>query len=141
MPDLLNDILFLFQRLTWVSLLDLFLVTMVFYTILMLVRDTQAVVLLRGVILLIILLSLLTSLVDLPAFSWLIQTALPALVSGHPGYLCAGNSARAGTDWAGRFGYRCSCARPTQSAQAMQATIHAVVSCRGAAFGSASMAR
>ena len=52
MPDLLNDIIFLFQRLTWLSLLDLVLVTLVFYIILMIIRDTQAVVLLRGVILL-----------------------------------------------------------------------------------------
>jgi diadenylate cyclase len=67
-PELLSDIEFLFQRLTWLSVLDLVLVTLVFYTILIVIRDTQAVVLLRGVILLIILLSLLTSLVELPAF-------------------------------------------------------------------------
>lgn len=126
MPDLLNDILFLFQRLTWLSLLDLFLVTLVFYTILMLVRDTQAVVLLRGVILLIILLSLLTSLVDLPAFSWLIQTVLPALFFAIP--VIFAPEIRRGLERIGRAGSGTVFLRQTnQSSQAMQATIRAVV--------------
>jgi len=82
--DLLSEFLFLFQRLNWVSLLDLFLVTLVFFTLLMIVRGTQAMVLMRGVILLVIALSLLTSLVNLPAFSWLIRTSLPALLLAIP---------------------------------------------------------
>ena len=84
MPNLLNELLFLFQRLNWLSVLDLALVTLIFFAILMLVRDTQAVVLLRGVILLVILLSLLTSMINLPAFSWLVRTTLPALLLAIP---------------------------------------------------------
>ena len=84
MPNLLNELLFLFQRLNWLSVLDLGLVTLIFFAILMLVRDTQAVVLLRGVILLVILLSLLTSMINLPAFSWLVRTTLPALLLAIP---------------------------------------------------------
>ncbi len=84
MPNLLNELLFLFQRLNWLSVLDLGLVTLIFFALLMLVRDTQAVVLLRGVILLVILLSLLTSMVNLPAFSWLVRTTLPALLLAIP---------------------------------------------------------
>ena len=84
MPNLLNELLFLFQRLNWLSVLDLALVTLIFLAILMLVRDTQAVVLLRGVILLVILLSLLTSMINLPAFSWLVRTTLPALLLAIP---------------------------------------------------------
>jgi diadenylate cyclase len=126
-PDLLSDILFLFQRLTWVSLLDLFLVTMVFYTILMLVRDTQAVVLLRGVILLIILLSLLTSLVELPAFSWLVQTALPSLFLAIP--VIFSPEIRRGLERIGRAGSGTLFLRQTNTTtQAIQRTIHAVVS-------------
>jgi diadenylate cyclase len=83
-PDLLNEILFIFQRLNWLSVLDLALVTMILFGILVLLRDTQANVLLRGVIFLILLLALLTSFVDLPAFSWLIQTTLPALLLAIP---------------------------------------------------------
>lgn len=126
MPDLLIDILFLFQRLTWMSLLDLFLVTMVFYTILMLVRDTQAVVILRGAILLIILLSLLTSLVELPAFSWLIQTALPSLFLAIP--VIFAPEIRRGLERVGRAGSGTMFLRTNNhSDQAMQATIRAVV--------------
>jgi diadenylate cyclase len=83
-PNLLNELLFLFQRLNWLSVLDLALVTLIFFAILMLVRDTQAVVLLRGVIILVILLSLLTSMINLPAFSWLVRTTLPALLLAVP---------------------------------------------------------
>lgn len=127
MPDLLSDILFLYQRLTWVSLLDLFLVTLVFYTILMLVRDTQAVVLMRGVILLIILLSLLTSVVELPAFSWLVSTALPALFLAIP--VIFAPEIRRGLERLGRAGSGTIFLRqPNTSTQAIQQTISAVVS-------------
>ncbi len=84
MPSFINDLLFLFQRLNWTSLLDLFLVTVILFAILLLIHDTQAMVLMRGIILLVILLGLLTSLIDLPAFSWLIRTALPGLVLAIP---------------------------------------------------------
>jgi len=47
-------------------------------------RDTQAMVLLRGVIFLVVALVLLTTLVELPAFSWLIQSTLPALLLAIP---------------------------------------------------------
>jgi diadenylate cyclase len=126
-PDLINNILFFFQRLNWLSLIDLFLVAMVFYTILMLVRDTQAVVLLRGVIFLLILLSLLTSLVDLPAFSWLIQTALPALFLAIP--VIFAPEIRRALERLGRAGSGTLFLRQSNvSAQALQETIRAVVS-------------
>lgn len=84
MPDLLSELVFLFQRLNWLSVLDITLVTIIFFGIMLLVRDTQAVVLLRGIILLVLALSLFTSLVNLPAFSWLVRTALPALIFAIP---------------------------------------------------------
>ena len=84
MSDLLNELVFIFQRFTWTSALDLVLVTLVVFGILLLLRDTQAIVLLRGVLLVIVLLSLVTSLVNLPAFSWLIQTMVPTLVIAIP---------------------------------------------------------
>jgi len=52
----------------------------IFFIILRWLRDTQALVLLRGVLLVIALISLLTSLEVLPAFSWLMRTTLPALL-------------------------------------------------------------
>ena len=84
MDELLNEIIFLFQRLDWLSILDLVLVTAVLFGILMLLRDTQAMVLLRGVLLLVVALAILTSLVNLQAFSWLITNALPALLLAVP---------------------------------------------------------
>ncbi len=84
MTQIINDISFLIQRFRWTDLLDIILVTAVFYILLLLLRDTEALVLLRGVFFIIILLVLFTSLVDLPAFSWLISAVLPALVFAIP---------------------------------------------------------
>jgi diadenylate cyclase len=84
MTQFLNDITFLFQRFGWTDLLDIILVTAVFFILLMLLRDTEALVLLRGVFFIIVLLVVFTSLVELPAFSWLISTVLPALVFAIP---------------------------------------------------------
>lgn len=84
MAQIINDISFLIQRFRWTDLLDIILVTAIFYILLLLLRDTEALVLLRGVFFIIILLVLFTSLVDLPAFSWLISAVLPALVFAIP---------------------------------------------------------
>ncbi len=84
MTDLLNNILFIFQRLDWLSIIDILLVTLIFFGVLYLVRDTQAMILLRGIILILVLVALLTSLANLPAFSWLVRTALPAMVFAIP---------------------------------------------------------
>jgi diadenylate cyclase len=78
--DLISNLVFIFERLDWLALVDLLLVTAIFFTILRWLRDTQALVLLRGVFLLIALISLLTSLEVLPAFSWLMRTTLPAML-------------------------------------------------------------
>jgi len=80
----LDNIFFVFQRLTWTSVIDILLVTLIFFFILYSLRDTQAMALLRGVIILTILLVLLTSLINLPAFSWLVSNALPALLVAIP---------------------------------------------------------
>jgi len=84
LSNLLSDLFFIFQRLDWMSILDIALVTAIFFAILSLLRDTQAMVLLRGVLFLIVLISLLTSLEVLPAFSWLMRTTLPALLLAVP---------------------------------------------------------
>jgi diadenylate cyclase len=84
MTEFLNNIFFIFQRINWLSVIDIFLVTLIFFGLLYLVRDTQAMVLLRGAIFMVVLLGLLTALVDLPAFSWLLRTTLPALLLAIP---------------------------------------------------------
>lgn len=77
---LIDNLTFVFERLDLFSVMDVILVTAIFFVILRWLRDTQALVLLRGVILVIALISLLTSLEVLPAFSWLMRTALPAML-------------------------------------------------------------
>jgi len=84
MANFLNNILFIFQRLNWLSILDILLVTLIFFLVLYSLRDTQAMVLLRGVIFLVVALVLLTTLVELPAFSWLVRNSLPALLLSIP---------------------------------------------------------
>lgn len=82
--QILSNLYFIFERLDWVNLIDLALVTFVFFSILLLLRGTQAVVLLRGVFLLILLVSLFTTLDVLPAFSWLVRNTLPVLLLAIP---------------------------------------------------------
>jgi len=82
--EFLNNLLFIFQRLNLLSVVDILLVTLIFFALLSWLRDTQAMVLLRGVILIVVALILLTSLVDLPAFSWLVRNSVPALLFSIP---------------------------------------------------------
>ncbi|TFG98758.1 MAG: TIGR00159 family protein, partial [Calditrichales bacterium] len=124
MPDLLNEILFIFQRLNWLSALDLALVTMILFGILVLLRDTQANVLLRGVIFLILLLALLTSFVNLPAFSWLIQTTLPALLLAIP--VIFAPEIRRGLERLGRAGSISMFRRSETALEKLSNTMHIV---------------
>ena len=84
MDGLISELTFLLQRLDWAAALDIILVTAIVFTLLRLARGTQAVVLLRGLILLVAFLALLTTLLPLAAFSWLLRAALPALIVAIP---------------------------------------------------------
>ena len=82
--NLWNYLLFIFQRANWLSVVDIFLVAVVVFFVLYLLRDTKALVLLRGVLFLIVVISLLSSLRVLPAFSWLVTSTLPTLLLAIP---------------------------------------------------------
>lgn len=84
MTEFLNNIFFIFQRVSWLSILDIMLVTLIFFALLYSLRDTQAMALLRGMIMLIVAITLITSLVELPAFSWFARNALPAMLLALP---------------------------------------------------------
>jgi len=84
MTNFLNNILYIYGRLNWLSALDILLVTLIFFAVLYSVRDTQAMVLLRGMIILVVALIFLTTVFELPAFSWFIKNALPALLLAIP---------------------------------------------------------
>jgi len=123
--NLLINILLIFQRLDWLGVIDILLVTLIFFGVLYLVRDTQAMILLRGIILILVLVTLLTSLANLPAFSWLIRTILPALVFAIP--VIFAPEIRRALERIGRAGtfFRAS---NKNASEEMQQTIQAVVS-------------
>ena len=84
MSNWIANLLFLLQRFTWASALDVLLVTVMFFAVLRWLRNTQAMALVRGLVALIILVVLLTSIINLPAFSWLLRAILPALILAIP---------------------------------------------------------
>jgi len=80
-----SDIPFILSRLDFNSLIDILLVAMVFYWLLTLIQGTQAVQLLRGVLILAVLVAIAASaFTALSAFSWLIDKVLPALLVAIP---------------------------------------------------------
>jgi diadenylate cyclase len=124
MANFFNNILFIFQRLNWLSVLDILLVTFIFFVLLYSLRDTQAMVLLRGVIFLVVALILLTTLAELPAFSWLVQSTLPALLLAIP--VIFAPEIRRALERLGRAGTFVTAANQTHQAD-MQKTIRAIV--------------
>ncbi len=118
--EILNTLLynlgFLFERLNWLSVLDLALVTLIFFFVLSVLQNTQAVMVLRGIILVIVLLGLLSSQEILPAFSWLVRATLPALLLSVP--VIFAPEIRYALERLGRTGlfFRSSTLRPAYSA-------------------------
>lgn len=84
MDTLTIDISRLLQQLSWWSVLDILLVASVFYLLLVILRGTRAINLLRGVIVLIVVVVILTGILRLRAISWLMRTTLPALFLAIP---------------------------------------------------------
>ncbi len=84
MSQLLDEILFILQRLSFASVVDLLLVTAIVYAGLSFLRNTRAMVLLRGILVLYVLISLLIVVFNLPAFSWLVRNSLPAILVAIP---------------------------------------------------------
>jgi diadenylate cyclase len=123
--EFLNNLFFIFQRISWLSVFDILLVTLIFFGLLYSLRDTQAMALLRGMILLVVIIILLTSLVELPAFSWFAQNSLPALLLSIPVIFAPEirrtleRLGRAGTIWHVTI-------KSTDTA--LEQTIHAIVS-------------
>jgi len=80
----LSDILYVFTRLDLLSVIDILLVALILYGLFRLMQGTQAVQLLRGVIIVVLLTILITSVLKLTAFSWLISKSLSALLVAIP---------------------------------------------------------
>ncbi|MFC2029068.1 diadenylate cyclase CdaA [Chloroflexota bacterium] len=124
MEELISNLIFIFQRLDWLGVIDILLVTVIFFGVLYLLRDTQAMVLLRGVLVLFVLIAMLTSLANLPAFSYLITTALPALLFSIPVILAP--EIRRALERIGRAGTLLS-PMSQDSSKTMDVTIKAIV--------------
>jgi len=80
----LDQILTYVRQIDLISALDILLVTAVIYSVLILIRGTRAVQVLRGFIGLALIVALLSSAVDLPAFSWLVSKIVPTLLLAIP---------------------------------------------------------
>ena len=81
----MDNLLGLFsQFFTWQSAIDIALVTLVLYTMLRLFAGTQAVQLLRGLLIIFLIIALLSSFTGLIAFSWLVRTSSLAILIALP---------------------------------------------------------
>jgi len=118
----LSDILWVFTRLNWLSVIDILLVALIFYGLLRLMQGTQAIQLLRGVIIVVLLTILITSVLKLAAFSWLIRNSLSALLVAIP--VIFQPELRRALERVGRAGFLMNRQEST-SEQAIEAVCHA----------------
>lgn len=124
MPEFVSNLIFIFQRLNWLGIIDILLVTLIFFGLLNILRDTKAMVLLRGIMVLFVLTALLTSLVSLPAFSFLVRSAIPALLFSVP--VIFAPEIRRALERIGRAGTILT-SKPHTSKEEMAQTIQAIV--------------
>lgn len=80
----MSDILWILAHFQPRDVVDMLLVTAVIWGLLLLVRGTRAVALMRGVIVLVIAVALASNFLSLTAFAWLIRNTLPALLVAVP---------------------------------------------------------
>ncbi len=80
----MTDFIWVIQRLNWLAVIDIALVSLVFFGVLLLVRATQAVPLIRGMLVLGAITLLLGGTAQLPTFNLIMRTALPALLVAIP---------------------------------------------------------
>ena len=76
----METVLWVLSKIDLTAILDILLVAGLIYGVLLMVRGTQAVQLLRGVILLALVMALLGSILDLTAFKWILDRASQALL-------------------------------------------------------------
>jgi DNA integrity scanning protein DisA with diadenylate cyclase activity len=79
-----SDVLWVLSQIEWVDIVDILLVAIAFYLLFSLAQGTQAVQLLRGMILVILVAFVLSQILPFKGFSWLIENAFPALLIAIP---------------------------------------------------------
>lgn len=80
----MEDVLWILSHVQWPDVVDVLLVTIAFYLLLSLAQGTQAVQLLRGMVLVILLTFLVSQILPFQGLSWLIKVSLPALLVAIP---------------------------------------------------------
>ena len=80
----MEDVLWILSHVQWPDVVDVLLVTIAFYLLLSLAQGTQAVQLLRGMVLVILLTFLVSQILPFQGLSWLIKVSLPALMVAIP---------------------------------------------------------
>ncbi len=80
----MSDILWVLSQIDWIDVVDILLVATVFFLLLSLAQGTQAIQLLRGMVLVILVAFVLSQILPFKGFSWLIENTLPALLIAIP---------------------------------------------------------
>lgn len=80
----MSDVFWVLSHIQVVDVLDILLVSVLFYLLFSLAQGTQAVQLLRGMVLVILVAFLASQILPFPGFSWLLNLALPALLIAIP---------------------------------------------------------
>ncbi|MGD2207420.1 MAG: TIGR00159 family protein, partial [Anaerolineae bacterium] len=78
------DVLWVVSHVEWFDVVDILLVAIVFYLLFSLAQGTQAVQLLRGMVLVVLVTFLVSQVLPFKGFRWLIRNALPALALAIP---------------------------------------------------------
>lgn len=81
---MLSTLADLLSHITTSSILDILLVTLIFFGLFYLIRGTRAIQLLRGILLVIFLVVLASNLFQFAALNWLLRNLLPALLVAVP---------------------------------------------------------
>lgn len=102
MPDLLRLIPTQLPRLDVRSLADILIVASLIYGLLMMIKDTTAVMLVRGLVILVLGGALLSNQFNLPVLGWLIRSSIPALLVAIP--ILFQPELRRALEQVGRFG-------------------------------------
>jgi diadenylate cyclase len=79
-----TDVLWVLSNIEWFDVVDILLVATVFYLLLTWAQGTQAIQLLRGMVMVILVVFLASQILPFKGFSWLLNAALPALLVAIP---------------------------------------------------------
>jgi diadenylate cyclase len=79
-----TDVLWVLSNIEWFDIVDILLVATIFFLLLTWAQGTQAIQLLRGMVMVILVVFLASQILPFKGFSWLLNAALPALLVAIP---------------------------------------------------------